>query len=209
MAITDAYIEARAGREGEMFEPFQKIPRLKRGCVITEKIDGTNAQILIVSRDEDQPANPPVAIVGHFNLYAGSRSRFIYPDSDNFGFAAWVRSNADELMKLGEGRHFGEWWGAGIQRRYGLDHKRFSLFNAARWGDPAVRPACCDVVPVLYTGDFTTGAVDSVLRELLMEGSLASPGFMHPEGIIIYHTASRGLFKATLEKDAEHKGATA
>ena len=25
------------------FIPFQKIPRLKRGCVITEKIDGTNA----------------------------------------------------------------------------------------------------------------------------------------------------------------------
>ena len=29
------------------FEAFDKIPRLKRGCVITEKIDGTNAQIYI------------------------------------------------------------------------------------------------------------------------------------------------------------------
>jgi hypothetical protein len=29
------------------FEEFQKIPRLRRDCVITEKIDGTNAQIYI------------------------------------------------------------------------------------------------------------------------------------------------------------------
>ena len=32
------------------------------------------------------------------------------------------------------GRHFGEWWGSGIQRGYGLDEKTFSLFNAYRWG---------------------------------------------------------------------------
>ena len=28
-----------------LFEEFPKIHRLKRGCVITEKIDGTNAQV--------------------------------------------------------------------------------------------------------------------------------------------------------------------
>ena len=26
------------------------------------------------------------------------------------------------------------------------------------------------------------------------------------EGVVLYHTASRGLFKVTLEKDAEWKG---
>ena len=32
------------------FEEFPKVPRLSRGCVITEKIDGTNAQVMV---DED------------------------------------------------------------------------------------------------------------------------------------------------------------
>jgi hypothetical protein len=79
-----------------------------------------------------------------------SRSRWITPDDDNFGFAAWVEANRDELLTLGPGRHFGEWWGSGIQRGYGLPkgEKRFSLFNVSRWGES--RPACCHVVPVLY-----------------------------------------------------------
>jgi hypothetical protein len=34
------------------FVEFQKIPRLKREIVITEKIDGTNAQVFIRPRDE-------------------------------------------------------------------------------------------------------------------------------------------------------------
>ena len=58
-------------------------------------------------------------------------------------------------MELGVGQHFGEWWGFGIQRGYGLHERRFSLFNTGRWSDPAVRPACCGVVPVLADGDFT------------------------------------------------------
>lgn len=33
------------------FEKFNKISRLSRDIVITEKIDGTNAQIYIVSSD--------------------------------------------------------------------------------------------------------------------------------------------------------------
>lgn len=30
------------------FQPFNKIPRLSRGCIITEKIDGTNASVIII-----------------------------------------------------------------------------------------------------------------------------------------------------------------
>jgi hypothetical protein len=30
---------------------------------------------------------------------------------------------------------------------------------------------------------------------------------MKPEGIVVYHTASRSLFKVTLEKDESPKGA--
>lgn len=192
-----------------MFEEFAKIPRLKRGCVITEKIDGTNAQVHITDEGE---------------VLAGSRSRYITPEQDNYGFAKWVKANEAELMKLGPGRHFGEWWGSGVQRGYGLvgGEKRFSLFNVGRWregpahvdkcscGDcPALDktlPACLTLVPVLYEGPFSSDTVDQILEDLRLNGSKASPGFMKPEGIIVYHAAARSMFKVTLEKDEEPKG---
>jgi len=172
------------------FIPFDKIPRLRRSVVVTEKIDGTNG-VIWISNDTA-------------TIRAGSRSRWITPEDDNHGFARWVHANADELRALGPGFHYGEWWGAGIQRRYGLDHKRFSLFNAGRWTDD-VRPKCCHVVPVLAQGA-QEYAVESALLQLQTNGSIAVPGFMKPEGIVVYHTASRSLFKVTLEKDDEPKG---
>lgn len=172
------------------FEEFQKIPRLKRACVITEKIDGTNAQIIIT--DDGQIA-------------AASRSRLITPSDDNYGFAAWVEANRDLLLTLGPGRHFGEWWGLGIQRNYGQKEKRFSLFNTGRWNAENVT-SCCSVVPVLYSGDFSTDAIDEAIADLKANGSRAAPGFMKPEGIIVFHVASRNLYKVTCEKDAEYKG---
>jgi len=173
------------------FIEFPKIGRLKRGCVVTEKIDGTNAQIHITEAGE---------------MLVGSRTRWITPADDNYGFAKWAEQNKAELMKLGPGSHFGEWWGQGIQRRYGLTEKRFSLFNTARWSDDAIRPACCHVVPLLYTGVFDTLAVGGCLHRLRIDGSVAAPGFMQPEGVVVYHVATRTLFKQTLEKDEEFKG---
>jgi hypothetical protein len=173
------------------FTQFQKIPRLSREVVVTEKIDGTNACVYI---GED----------GEF--LAGSRTRWITPADDNFGFARWAYEHKDELMGLGIGRHFGEWWGSGIQRGYGLKEKRWSLFNTSIWGDDTVRPACCGVVPVLYRGPFTTEDVDVVLASLKTNGSAASPGFMKPEGVVVYHVAAGSYFKKTIEKDAEWKG---
>lgn len=172
------------------FEEFNKIARLSRNCTITEKIDGTNGCI---------------AINEHGHFYVGSRSRWITPENDNYGFARWAFDHRDELMGLGEGRHFGEWWGAGIQRRYGLTEKRFSLFNSARWSETPP-PACCSVVPVLYNGVFTSTAVDEALELLRTKGSQAAPGFMNPEGVIVYQTAGRVYFKKTLHKDEEWKG---
>lgn len=171
------------------FEEFPKIPRLKRDIVISEKIDGTNAQIFIAEDGQ---------------LKAGSRSRWVTPQDDNFGFARWVDEHADELRELGPGRHFGEWWGAGIQRRYGLTEKRFSLFNASRW-TPETVPACCHIVPVLYQGKFNTDAVETTLESLRTNGSRAAAGFMNPEGVIVYVAAARNFFKVTLEKDDEPK----
>jgi hypothetical protein len=196
------------------FIPFPKIPRLKRGCIITEKVDGTNAQVTVwpllnLSLDQDVPASA-TAVATHegqsYAIFAGSRNRWITPEKDNFGFASWVKQNADELVKLGEGSHFGEWWGLGIQRGYGLHERRFSLFNTGRWSDAAVRPACCGVVPVLYAGDFTTDTVDEVMDVLKGAGSVAVPGFMKPEGLVVFMTAARHLYKVLAENDELPKG---
>jgi hypothetical protein len=173
------------------FIEFPKIARLYRETICTEKIDGTNASICI---GED----------GSFRT--GSRTRWITPDDDNFGFSRWAHENREELMKLGPGTHFGEWFGAGIQRSYGLKEKRFALFNTSRWEDDAARPSCCHVVPVLTQGTNVVGIVEAALGLLRERGSMAVPGFMRPEGIVVYHTASRQMFKVTLERDDEWKG---
>jgi len=178
------------------FETFSKIPRLRRGCVITEKIDGTNAQVCIP--EDDGP------------MKIGSRNRWITPDADNYGFARWCAENEAELRKLGPGRHFGEWWGQGIQRRYSIEEKRFSLFNIVRWAADApcefALPSCVHLVPKLYEGTMSDEAVEAALHRLRTEGSVASPGFMNPEGIVVFHTASRSLYKVTLSDDT-HKEA--
>lgn len=176
------------------FTEFPKMARLSRECIITEKIDGTNAQILIT---ED----------GQFAV--GSRTRWITPQDDNFGFAAWALMHKDELMGLGVGRHYGEWWGKGIQRNYGLSEKRFSLFNVMRWDDslrdidkhPTARPSCCGVVPILYRGMFSTEPCSTALERLKALGSVAAPGFMKPEGIVIFHTQGNFGLKKTIEND--------
>ena len=173
------------------FVGFPKIPRLSRRCVITEKIDGTNGCIYIGDDGE---------------FLVGSRTRWITPNNDNHGFARWAYEHKEELLKLGPGRHFGEWWGQGIQRGYGLKEKRFSLFNTSRWLDDSVRPACCHVVPVLYDGMFHSASVDFYVNWLVTNGSRAATGFMRPEGIVIYHTAANLCFKRTIENDDEPKG---
>jgi hypothetical protein len=173
------------------FQPWPSIPRLKRGCVITEKLDGTNAQVYI---------SDDLSIVA-----AGSRNRWLVDGADNYGFAQWVADHTEELRRLGPGHHYGEWWGHGIQRGYGIKEKRFSLFNTSRWGD-ADKPECCGVVPLLYVGDYTTTCVDDVMRTLHYDGSVAAPGFMNPEGIVVYLPAAKQMFKVTLDGDG-HKGA--
>jgi len=189
------------------FQDFPKMARLSRECIITEKIDGTNAQVYIAPGFP----NAPGCITSWFDsdtgtdmvMYAGSRTRWITPEEDNYGFAAWVKANAEDLKSLGAGRHFGEWWGAGIQRRYGLTEKRFSLFNVTRWKDE--RPGCCWVVPELFRGTFSTERAEFALSNLAATGSVASIGFDRPEGIVVYHVAAGMGFKKTIEKDEMSK----
>lgn len=181
------------------FAGFPKMARLTREVVVTEKIDGTNAGIYIDDTGQ---------------IFAASRTRWITPGNDNYGFAGWVESNREELRKLGPGMHWGEWWGAGIQRRYDQPTKRFSLFNVQRWinseaartnDKQEVKPAVCDVVPVLFRGGFNTGAIDLHLWKLEQGGSVAAPGFMDPEGIIVFHVAAGIGFKKTIKDDESPK----
>jgi hypothetical protein len=153
------------------FRAFPKVPRLTNlSMVITEKIDGTNACV-VVSEDGE--------------VSAQSRTRAIQPGNDNFGFALWVQQNQDQLRELGPGYHFGEWWGLGIQRGYDLHERRFSLFNVTRWRD--AHPDCCHVVPVLDEGTMLSALhIDAIAAELQESGSQAAPGFWKPEGVMVY-----------------------
>lgn len=176
--------------EAPDFQPFPKIPRLsKEAMIITEKIDGTNAQIWI------SPGG---------RIQAGSRNRWITPEQDNFGFARWVEENKQELLKLGHGRHFGEWFGQGIQRGYGLTEKRFLLFNTFRPAESL--PPCVGQVPVLCRHRVDSQKIQETLELLRAQGSVAVPGFMKPEGIVVYYATTRTHFKVLLENDDRHKG---
>jgi hypothetical protein len=175
---------------GIKFEAWPSTPRLYRGMVITEKIDGTNAAV-VITEDGD--------------FACQSRKRLITPGDDNQGFAAWAYSKREELTAfLGPGRHFGEWWGKGIQRGYGMDRKVFSLFNSHRWGPSRdgwdERPDGLEVVPTLYRGHFDLGTVEAAKKMLKDFGSIAAPGFMDPEGVIVWHPASGAKFKTTFDK---------
>jgi hypothetical protein len=207
------------------FKSWNKIARLNRDIIITEKIDGSNGVIYI---DENN------------NFYVGSRKRWLDEHNENMGFYHWAMENKEELLKLGKGYHYGEWMGKGIQRNYGLNEKRFYLFNTMRWIDiytlpesarkkyrdeylNKIRedsnndkleycPECCYVVPILYQGSWFRVIDDDLeyspnweLMKLRLHGSKAIEGFMKPEGIVIYHKASGISFKVTLENDEKPK----
>lgn len=207
------------------FEPFPKIPRLNRDIVVTEKIDGTNATVCVVGLADileqhdkviakvPDPEDPDG--IRAWGLLAGSRKRWITPEDDNFGFASWVVEHAEDLVRLGPGRHSGEWWGKGIQRGYDLDERRFSLFNTAKWRFSLSRPMCCGVVPVIYEGPRTIyspqlethqDAASWAMHYLRLVGSVAARGYDNPEGIMVYHTAANSYMKATLQNDEKPKG---
>lgn len=191
------------------FQAFPKMQRLydsSKGVSITEKIDGTNAAVII--RDGE--------LVG-----VQSRKRLIFPGDDNFAFAHWAHSNAEGLARvLGDGVHYGEWAGKGIQRGYGLDEKRFALFNAVRWrslydgfnGESAPVDVSnhpipeefsevpgLTVVPELYRGSIQDTGLDDAVEQCLLtlkaEGSWFNPGFDRPEGVVVFFIDSRTGFK--------------
>lgn len=153
------------------FQAWPKIPRWENETyVITEKIDGTNGCI-IITEDGD--------------IFAQSRSKILNEtkSGDNFGFCKWVAGNKDQLTSLGVGYHYGEWWGMGIQRNYGLKERVFSLFNI--W-HPSI-PECVSKVPVIES------TLEKAHARLNVLGSQAAPGFMKPEGLVLSATQNRGV----------------
>lgn len=165
------------------FKAWDKIPRENPfKATITEKMDGTNACIIIADGE----------IVG-----VQSRKRLITVDDDNYGFAGWVDRNKDDLVNLGDGYHYGEWAGLGIQKNpHNLDEKKFFLFNTFRWNpDNPNRPKCCEVVPVLFQGEIDSATIPDALQ-LLQDD--ATPE-QKPEGVVVYYHAFRKYTKHTIK----------
>ncbi len=159
------------------FIEWKKIPRFENEVYeYTEKIDGTNACFYLA---ED----------GSFHCQ--SRTRIITPEDDNFGFATWCHRNINELRKLHPGYHFGEWWGSGIQRNYGLSEKRFSLF----FYRGELPTDIVDRVPVL-----PVSSPEEAKDWLRRNGSKAVPGWMKPEGAVVYSRLTNQRYKIIIDK---------
>lgn len=164
------------------FKGWPKTERLKDLQVtITEKIDGTNSCIII----EDGK------VVG-----CQSRNRMIAPGDDNFGFAFWAYDNANLLSSLGDGYHYGEWAGPGIQKNpHMLEKKQFFLFNTFR--PKETLPSIVQQVPILYQGPYDTDELKTIKADLEYNGSKVGPG--KAEGFIIYFHNFRQSLKWTFE----------
>lgn len=163
---------------------FKSFPEIKKlGSAefsITQKIHGTNAQVMIYP-DE----------AGVMQLLVGSRTRWIVPGDDNYGFAQFVYDNKQAFIeKLGQGQHFGEWAGPGINSGEGLKEKTFVLFDFWRY-DPANLPPQTVLVPVLYKGKFDLAQVKIAMDDLKTNGSKLAPGFMRPEGVVMQIKGTR------------------
>lgn len=164
------------------FSSYPKIERLgKMFMHITQKIHGTNAQVLIYKDPE-----------GVLQLLVGSRTRWITPENDNYGFAAHVYAHKQEFIdKLGAGRHFGEWAGPGINSGEGLSEKVFVLFDHWKFPPERALPPKTIVVPVLYKGAMDLSQIDIAMSDLKTNGSKLSPGFMRPEGVVVFWAGVR------------------
>lgn len=176
---------------------FREWPKIPRGTgetvTITEKIDGTNACIIV-----EINSGGVAEVVG-----VQSRNKLITPNDDNMGFANYVEQNKEELAsKLGEGYHYGEWAGPGIRKNHhNLEKKTLFLFNSNRWQDGRQeRPAGVECVPVLYEGqpikENGDNAIDIAMQDLWLNAKNAG---YHPEGIIVWYHKTKRYEKYTFE----------
>jgi len=197
---------------------WPKTPRLTTPFVITEKIDGTNSCVAISrlgdrdglsAADLDFPEHHGVTVVfthgACFAVRAASRTRWIAPGPrDNFSFAEWVHENAEALTVLGVGRHYGEWFGRGIQRGYGMTERCWALFDEKwRGALPYGLPPNVGVVPRVATaaGHELSRRVAWALDHLDKEGSYVGAPGTRAEGVIVTSmTHSPIRFKALADE---------
>lgn len=182
------------------FVGFSKIPRwVNETCTVTEKIDGTNGCLHFADN-------------GY--LTCQTRNRTVAPGDDSYGFAAWAHANREELFsEFGTGYHFGEWWGQGVQRKYGQTTKRFSAFNVHLWPNDRkvdIGGIPVDGVPILV-GEVSVEGLGYELAwwedHLRTEGSRLGHGFMNPEGLMVYLHLTKRYLKFPF--DPTPKGKTA
>lgn len=201
----------RGNTMGE-FKGWGSTPRFHKGLTITEKIDGTNACIVIFNGE----------------VKAQSRKRMITPEDDNYGFAKWVYENAGALTDtLGYGYHYGEWFGEGIQKNpLGITGKRFALFHATKYtienGYDLEQVDGLETVPLLFHGQADVWTIPHLLEKLKVFGSkvagaktetvqvFTGPDGSYsvaakPEGVIVWHKETQQKYKILLEDDASHK----
>ncbi len=194
------------------FHAWGKTTRVDSPVVVTEKIDGTNGVIFVDPETH--------------NVWAGSRNRWLVgitesgyqmwqspkmdvaatPAVDNYGFGQYVCDNHQALAHLlGDGHHYGEWWGQGIARGYAQNVKRFQVFDVRHsadpgWDDAAWQAARLGTVPVMYEGPMDHVAIDICSSTLLKRGSVIAPGYMHPEGLVVRFDHNGVRFKKVLDK---------
>jgi len=168
-----------------MTPEFRAWPKIKRDPVwmrVTEKIDGTNGCIVVTAH----------------GVFAQSRKRLITPQQDNFGFAAWVQANEEALYALGPGYHYGEWYGLGIQRGYGLDHRRFALFG--HWHELSsaltLEVPELELIPEQYRGEIEP------LAEGIPEPFKSWRGDCLAEGIVVEYISGRLILRQKIITDA-------
>lgn len=202
-----------APQKDERFEAWPKtkhVDKVLGSVIVTEKIDGTNACLVFDDNGE---------------MFAQSRNRIITPGTDNQGFARWAYHNQEELFHiLGPGRHFGEWWGRSIGRKYNMEHNVFSVFNVGRFykaepGDPlnsmSTRAATSSIfdqvsaVPHIYTGEYNSAEMQAAINDLRLTGSKASAvygiDYKDPEGVCFYFREFDKVAKLVFANPGKHK----
>lgn len=189
------------------------VPQLVSPVTVTEKIDG-HTIILHIDRLKRMCGSQATLVragdvmqMGNskpefYRVWVQNRQRIVTPESDVAGVAAWARDNAVGLVTLlGEGVHAGEWWGYKICRGYGLPRgdRRFSLFNTARWGSKLLADVPgLSITPVLWEGVLGPSNMSDlldVMDKLRTGGSHAAPGYLHPEGVVVYHQGADTMMK--------------
>lgn len=178
------------------FKAYPKTQRLSNEIVtIAEKIDGTNGVLHVDHQSR--------------TVLAGSRSKWLINDGsrswDNHGFGAWVKENEEKLLNLPEGLHYGEWYGKGINRNYGMKDRKLMLFNRSRYqnileeGDFPTELELETVISLVSVSELPEEAL-RIKARVDKEGSYHVPGFMKTEGVIFRFQLSAKVYKEVWDK---------